>query len=399
MRQAELDADAQAAPGARHARSRTCGHRQDRRRAGAFRTTNKPCCNANCPMANIVLFPADPRAAREIPPLAGTRGRVLRRRIRHPPNADGICWFAEAVWPRVLEAVPRARLYIVGSHMTPQVQALPACPESVPWDTSRISMRSSIEGASAWRPCDTVPAPRGKGGWEPRARACRRLCTPIAAEGMGLAPGVDVLVGNDAEEFAAHVVALLGDDAQWRRLSDAGLAYARETTSGRVRTGGSAMCSDWSPCGLVASDHQPQAIRNHAAAERFVRRWLPISNAMLAAPSRKPATPGLLHGVAHDLSAAVRPEDEQLQVGRRIREVPQQVPESEIDPSRAGKPPQSAPSRTCLRIAADGPCGMMLASYSSMTSIPPPGARDLFEPDRLVGDAAQVAWCCATRGR
>jgi len=63
------------------------------------------------------------------------------------------------------------------------------------------------------------------------ARGVPTVCTPIAAEGMSLAPGVDVLVGHDAEQLASHVIALLGDDAQWQRLSDAGLAYARETTS------------------------------------------------------------------------------------------------------------------------------------------------------------------------
>jgi glycosyltransferase involved in cell wall biosynthesis len=57
------------------------------------------------------------------------------------------------------------------------------------------------------------------------------VCTPVAAEGMGLEPGVNVLVGADAGELAAHVIDLLRDDARWQRLSDAGRAYARDTTS------------------------------------------------------------------------------------------------------------------------------------------------------------------------
>ncbi|MFL6593470.1 MAG: glycosyltransferase, partial [Luteimonas sp.] len=51
------------------------------------------------------------------------------------------------------------------------------------------------------------------------------------AEGMGLEPGADVLVAEDPEELASQVLRLLRDDAEWQRLSAAGLAYARAVTS------------------------------------------------------------------------------------------------------------------------------------------------------------------------
>ena len=230
MRQAELDADAQAAARARATRDRELAVIARTDVALVHSDHEQALLQRDLPDANIVLFPLIHEPAREIPPLAAREGVCFVGGFRHPPNADGICWFAEAVWPRVLEAVPRARLYIVGSHMTSQVQALASVPgiNTVGYvedldaflDRRRVSVAPLRYGAGA----------KGKVAGS-LARGVPTVCTPIAAEGMGLAPGVDVLVGNDAEEFAAHVIALLGDDAQWRRLSDAGLAYARETTS------------------------------------------------------------------------------------------------------------------------------------------------------------------------
>ncbi len=41
-------------------------------------------------------------------------------------NVDGVCWFAQRVWPAVREACPSARFYIVGSNPTAVVKALSA---------------------------------------------------------------------------------------------------------------------------------------------------------------------------------------------------------------------------------------------------------------------------------
>ena len=67
------------------------------------------------------------------------------------------------------------------------------------------------------------------------------VCTPIAAEGMQLQLGTEVLVGDSPTEFAERVIELLESDARWQALADAGLAYAGRVTSrtaarGRIRT-------------------------------------------------------------------------------------------------------------------------------------------------------------------
>jgi len=45
------------------------------------------------------------------------------------------------------------------------------------------------------------------------------VATSVAAEGMELAPGEDVLVADDAERFAERVLELYRDEALWARLA------------------------------------------------------------------------------------------------------------------------------------------------------------------------------------
>ena len=42
----------------------------------------------------------------------------------HPPNEDGMLWFAKDIWPLLKAAIPDIRLYVAGSHVTERVEAL-----------------------------------------------------------------------------------------------------------------------------------------------------------------------------------------------------------------------------------------------------------------------------------
>lgn len=42
----------------------------------------------------------------------------------HPPNKDGLLWFAEKIWPRIRMSIPDAKLYVVGSNADEDVLAL-----------------------------------------------------------------------------------------------------------------------------------------------------------------------------------------------------------------------------------------------------------------------------------
>jgi glycosyltransferase involved in cell wall biosynthesis len=50
------------------------------------------------------------------------------------------------------------------------------------------------------------------------------VATPEAIAGLDIAPGDQLLSGNDAQSLADAAVGLLSDAALWRRLSDSGRA-------------------------------------------------------------------------------------------------------------------------------------------------------------------------------
>lgn len=182
------------------------------------------------PGADIRLFPLIHDPVGEAAPLQGREGVCFVGGFRHPPNADGIRWFVDEAWPLVLREAPDAMLRIVGSHMPAEVKALGERPgvEAVGFvadlgsflDRQRVSVAPLRYGAGA----------KGKVA-ESLARGLPMVCTPVAAEGMGLEPGRDLLVGESAQDLAANVVELLRDDRRWLALSQAGIAYAREVTS------------------------------------------------------------------------------------------------------------------------------------------------------------------------
>ena len=53
------------------------------------------------------------------------------------------------------------------------------------------------------------------------------VATTVAAEGMHLVPGRDILVADEPGLFAAQIVRLYGNRELWLRLSDAGIANVR----------------------------------------------------------------------------------------------------------------------------------------------------------------------------
>jgi GT2 family glycosyltransferase/glycosyltransferase involved in cell wall biosynthesis len=230
MRQAELDADHAAAARARVTRDRELDVIARTDVALVHSDHEQALLQRELPGTQVVLFPLVHEPAGDIPPLASRDGVCFVGGFRHPPNADGICWFVEAVWPRVIEALPGTQLYIVGSHMTPEVRALGGAT-----GVSTVGYVEDLDGFLDRRRVSVAPLRYGAGAKGKVAGSLARgvptVCTPVAAEGMRLEPGVNVLVGADAGELAAHVIDLLRDDARWQRLSDAGRAYARDTTS------------------------------------------------------------------------------------------------------------------------------------------------------------------------
>lgn len=182
------------------------------------------------PNAPCVLFPLVHDPIEHCPPLAARDGLCFVGGYRHAPNADGIIWFVEKIWPLVLERDSRHTLYIVGSSMTSEVKALSAHP-----NVEVVGFVDDLEDFLAKRRVAIAPLRFGAGAKGKVAVSLANgvpvVSTSVGVEGMQLEPGVNALVADSAEEFAGHVLDILGNDSLWLRMSAAGLKYAADVTS------------------------------------------------------------------------------------------------------------------------------------------------------------------------
>ena len=154
------------------------------------------------------------------PAFALRKGLLFVGGFRHSPNVDAMQWFLGEVWPLVRQRLPEIEITIVGSNMPDQVRAL-AGPgiiiagfvEQVEplIDAARISLAPLRYGAGV----------KGKIN-QAMASGLPVVATTMAIEGMGLEPGVALLVADVAQDFADAVVHLYSDEALWNRLAEGG---------------------------------------------------------------------------------------------------------------------------------------------------------------------------------
>lgn len=127
----------------------------------------------------------------------------------YEPNRNGMRFLVEQVMPRVWQQLPRARLTLVGGGL-----------EQSPSPDPRVEAAGFVEDlrdAYAGASCAVVPLLQGGGTplkfIEALAYGLPVVATPRAAAGLAVRDGVDCLLAEGAEEFAAALVRTLRDGA------------------------------------------------------------------------------------------------------------------------------------------------------------------------------------------
>ena len=162
-----------------------------------------------------------------LPPSAEPATLLFTGTLGHPPNAEGICWFAERVWPLVRERRPEARLLVVGRDAPRRVLALGELP-GVEVVGAVADTGPSFERATA------VVVPLLSGGGtrlkilEAFARRRALVSTSIGCQGLEVAHERELLVADGPPAFAAAVARLLEDAALRERLAANGRAVAEQ---------------------------------------------------------------------------------------------------------------------------------------------------------------------------
>lgn len=76
------------------------------------------------PVRNIPLYIYDGVSQKKRNPIENTKDLLYVGGFGHPPNYDAVIWFAHKVYPKVLEAYPDMKWYIVGSNPPEDIVAL-----------------------------------------------------------------------------------------------------------------------------------------------------------------------------------------------------------------------------------------------------------------------------------
>ncbi len=178
------------------------------------------------PEADVRVLSNVHHPAGAVPGPHGRTGLLFVGSFDHLPNRDAVAWMAREVLPLVHRQHPGTVLHVVGSNPTADVLELA---------NETVEVHGWVADLMPWhRRCRLSVAPlrfgagvKGKVG-ESMAAGLPTVCTPVAAEGMGLVDGQHVLVAADATGFAERVVRLLDDDALWCTLSEAGASAITE---------------------------------------------------------------------------------------------------------------------------------------------------------------------------
>lgn len=143
---------------------------------------------------------------------------------QHAPNVDAVNYFAANVMPLLRKKLPGVRFYAVGSKPPEEIKALASediiitgfVEELNPLlDKMRVSVAPLRYGAGI----------KGKIGTA-MAVGLPVVATSLAAEGMSLSDGENILVADGAEAFTNAITTIYQDEVLWKRISQNGLAFA-----------------------------------------------------------------------------------------------------------------------------------------------------------------------------
>ena len=178
------------------------------------------------PGARIEVVPngVDASRFRPEPEMVPTPGSIVFvGAMSFPPNVAAICWFVHEVLPGVRSARPDVTVTIVGRDPAPAVLALAADP-AVTVTGAVDDVRPFLARAAV------VIAPMVSGSGIKNkileAMAMQRpvVATSLAAEGVAVTPGLDVLVADGPIAFGAAVESLLDDTDRAESIALAGRA-------------------------------------------------------------------------------------------------------------------------------------------------------------------------------
>lgn len=144
------------------------------------------------------------------------------------PNAQGLLWFIEKVWPLLLKRHPDLRFDIVGKGADRRLQEAVAGFEGITLKGFVSDLQTIYRDSRV----SVAPLMFGSGMkvkvLDAMARGMPTVTTAVGAEGIEIENGKHLLVADDPSMMADHIDGLLTDPELWRRLQHYSRALIHE---------------------------------------------------------------------------------------------------------------------------------------------------------------------------
>jgi glycosyltransferase involved in cell wall biosynthesis len=176
--------------------------------------------NGHVAPITVVPIAVDTQQLQSIPRKPCSKNIVTLGTLHYPPNADGIRWFLNQVFPLIRQCIPEATLTIIGKNPPRDfLDAQSQNPNSIRITGYVPDLAPYLQESALM----VVPV-RAGGGMRVRileafSYAMPVVTTTIGLEGIQGTPEKDVLVADTTTEFANRVVELLEDPALQQKLS------------------------------------------------------------------------------------------------------------------------------------------------------------------------------------
>jgi glycosyltransferase involved in cell wall biosynthesis len=186
----------------------------------------------------VIPIAVDTHQIKPVQRVEGSLNILTMGTLYYPPNADGIRWFIQQVFPLIRQKISDVTLTIIGKNPPKDFLMLAADTDSGITTTGFVPELDPYFARSVI----TIVPVRAGGGMRVRileafARAAPVVTTTVGLEGIDACPGQDVLVADRPEEFARSVIDLLQDPELQRRLSSNGRRLVEEKYDWQVVLG------------------------------------------------------------------------------------------------------------------------------------------------------------------
>ena len=173
------------------------------------------------PDANVAVISNIHEVACDSPGFDDRTGVMFVGGFQHPPNIDAVEYYANEIWPLLIERCPDLETYVIGSRMPDRLKKL--------GESKGLKMLGFVPDLTPYyESCAAAIAPLRYGaGVKGKVNQALSFGLPVvgsavAFEGMGLTHESEVMVAETAEDFAEAIARVCTDRALWQALSEKG---------------------------------------------------------------------------------------------------------------------------------------------------------------------------------